>query len=135
MWEISSLIIIIGWTTLFLFLWFRTDTFFYYGNLFRWISPIDAQKFEEFKKQYPYLFWPDFLASKYEHKIMPWTIKLISCYLCLGAWLSLSLTYVINLFALGLNLLETSQIYFAFFFWPWLYISSLLLFRLIVKLL
>ena len=99
-----------------LLLWFKTDVVTTYGKLLALFNYAHIKEFEDKKSQEPYtLYYPTFLNLKYFN----FFTKLISCPLCLGFWISFVCCLII------------SNIYM----FPIIYISSLIVYGTIVKLL
>jgi hypothetical protein len=81
------------WSTMFLVIWFNTDAFIYYSQLFN-VFENSRLKFSAFlfKPENKFLYYPDFLASqalKEENRFKKFVFKLLSCYLCLNVWITI----------------------------------------------
>ena len=101
--------------SLFLFVWLKTDFLISYLKLFNF----DSSKYEDISADNPDLSFLEYLCVKNtDSKFKFFIFKLLSCEFCLCLWLSLSVSLFYSIHYVGL-----------------FYISSLLLHRLMEKLL
>ena len=79
------------WVSAILTIWFYTDWFAYYTQLFNCASDIRLL-YQAYKLENPDAFFSDFLYAKAlatNNRFSKFVLKLISCPLCSGVWLSL----------------------------------------------
>ena len=108
------------WIVMICIIWFRTDWFIHYSQLFEVNKKLRLQ-FMEFIKINPDLYFPDFLFTlslTTSNKFLRFILKLISCPLCLIVWLSIVAAIMLN------NIVLIAP----------LYVLSLSIFLLITKL-
>lgn len=79
------MIIVICFISLILLIWFKTDAFVDYCELFGLESNIYSNEYKLKKITDTLINYPRFLRFKYN----TFLIKLISCHICLSVWLSL----------------------------------------------
>lgn len=97
----------IFWVLMVSVIWFYTDAFIYYTQLFG-IFENTRLKFSTFLKNNPDSFFPDFLikqASLEPNRFKKFLLKLLGCPLCLNVWLSVVTAILLN------NLLLVAPIY------------------------
>jgi hypothetical protein len=116
---------IICWVTFFLLLWFETDIVSTIGNLTHTRKLLRIPEYEKYKLEEDlFCSYPNFLYEKYTG----YMTKLLSCPVCLCFWTTLLSTNVL-IYSFGYP-----QFWFLFLL-PINYISSLLLYLIIKKLL
>ena len=79
-------------------IWFYTDTFLYYSQLFE-IFESDRLQYVSYVSKNPDKYFPDFLHEKglrAENKFAKFLYKLISCPFCLIFWLSVGSSLICN---------------------------------------
>lgn len=84
------------WTTLISIVWFRTDWFIHYTQLFG-IAEQTRLKYTFFIKNNPEKYLPDFLFEQSlntDNRIIKFVYKLASCPLCTMFWLSLGISLI-----------------------------------------
>lgn len=110
-----------------LLIWFKSDAFVSWGNLFGLskflhIDEFDTKVFESLVKGQPYSY-PQFLKDKFNYNFIT---KLIGCPMCLSVWLSIFICGVISIITFNFIFL---------FMIPVICISSLLLYGSVVSVL
>jgi hypothetical protein len=91
----------------FAIVWFYTDTFLYYSQLFG-IFENTRLRYTAFINKNPDKYFPDFLHERglaFENKFIKFLCKLVSCPFCLILWLSLFASLCV------LNIFLTAPIY------------------------
>ena len=104
-------------STTILIIWFETDAFFVYSTTFNFGWQVfDFIGYDNERKKNPMIDYHTYLLMSYPDSFF---VKLLSCPLCLGFWIS-----VVSVLIFGVGLVYT----------PVIYVTSLLLFFLMCKL-
>jgi hypothetical protein len=110
----------LSWILMFLIVWFQTDVFVHYFQLFKLF---EKQRIEYaiFVKENPSLFFPDFLyklSIKAENRLLKFILKLVSCPFCINFW-----------FCVATNVLCSSTLITI----PLFYVTSIIIFFILRK--
>ncbi len=76
-----------------LILWFKTEAFIEYVNLFRMNKLFHTDEYEKESNNNPFFTYHDFLLKRYDSFI----IRLITCPICLTVWMSIFSAYFFGL--------------------------------------
>ena len=91
------------WVSAISVVWFCTDWFIYYSQLFNF-AKITRLEYEFFIKQNPNKYFPDFLFEKSldsNNRFKRFMYKMLSCPFCLMAWLSLIASFICSAFIIA----------------------------------
>jgi hypothetical protein len=97
----------IFWAVMILIIWFYTDAFIYYAQLFKLFQNIRLE-FSTYLISNSDKYFPDFLFKKSKEQsnlFIKFVLKLLSCPLCLNVWLSGIIALFLN------NILLLAPIY------------------------
>ena len=86
------------WTCTISFIWFYTDSFLYYSQLFR-IFNKTRREFQSYLLTEPNILFTDFLAIKASNKsniCKKFILKLLSCVLCFSFWIAVAVCLFIG---------------------------------------
>jgi hypothetical protein len=88
----------LSWVLMVSVIWFYTDAFVYYSQLFKLFENTRLE-FSTFLKSNPGFYFSDFLthkAKKQKNLLIKFMLKLLSCPLCLNVWLSFIAAVLLN---------------------------------------
>jgi len=97
----------IFWVSMISVVWFYTDWFVQYSQLFN-IGNNLRILYQAFQFENPNAFFTDFLyykSTNTKNKLLKFVLKLISCPFCLGVWLALGFCFVFS------NPINTAPVY------------------------
>ena len=104
----------IFWVVFLLFIWFNTDAFIYYSELFRLNSLFKVDLWKKYRiESNPKITYLEFIHLRYKNFFS----KLISCRPCLAFWFTLIITLI----------------YSSWGYFPMIYIISYIIYKLINK--
>lgn len=81
----------IFWLSTISLVWFNTDWFIHYSELFG-IFTTTKEEYKLYIERYPEKYFPDFLhqiSLNKEQKVLKFVMKLVSCPFCLLLWMSI----------------------------------------------
>jgi len=108
---IFSLVFISSLAAFLLTIWYRTEAFKEYLELFRLTRFFKVKEYIEYKKNISNIDYTEFLISKYNN----FFTRLISCPFCLNFWINLILCSITNIIYFPITYILSLIIYFTLY--------------------